>query len=1512
MDKTLCAVCNRAKLPQLQASLAGHVDCLMKTLDKAGLLDKRGRWEALETDDFGATALHLAARRNQIDCIRCLVKHAHVVESVRAQNGASSLHDAAATGSLECLRYLVGNSKNSVLDRDNNGSTPLHWAVQAGKMEAVVWLVEGAEAPLDARTNTGVTPVHFAAAKNHLKILQFLTGYEMTKTGELKTVHMQANNGATPLYFAAQEGNIECIRYLVKDGKSDPKTAASDGMRCVHAAAQEGHLACLKWLIVNAGQSAKQRSSDGATPGHFAATQGHIALLRWLLECTDATGEELDNYGATLAHDAAEQGQIGSLKYLHEQGISLNRLDDEGSTPLSLAQGGGHRECVEFLKRAVLEKREPRARISILEQVERSGYGMASGGIDTTDDELGASQDTIDGLTTSDEALLNDDGDEEVDGEAEEKRQARLNEMQEHAKQVALEKELERAAAGEQKRELEIEEGYALNIIKQANTLQAQIDAEAEKERSRIGKWKKSLPRGGSAEDFAASMLENGLDELPDELLQATALEQDEAEEEEDRDLTSAEKKQLRKAKKEKKKAENKDKNKTLKKIGQLMRRQSERGERERSASEPVSLDSSIPESGIGSMPGSETASLADESMISLQRKRGMSDGSVDINEVQTKAQAKGFVRKRKSMFETKQVDRDRKVKSFSRWMKKSGRSSLAPTPEAQIPEAPPAPPMEELLPSGAMSPTDSEILSPRRRSLATRLGFSLSNLATSMSSLLNIGSTSTSPRPSRSVSFSDLKSDGGSSSELTERRSSDDHMTSGIASMASTRSRHSSEADDDQDLQELGLRSPSGTMPSSLQSRLAEALKALDSSEQEEINRLYAMRTPKSSVDEAMFIAEVEEKAASRKSSREESAGHSAALSESHQANLDEALRMALGSGGERKKSASRRLSLEEALNVSTAAEQRERKESFGHEPAEKTTTPSQSERGKHRPPSLEDALKASGESGLMATSSSSARGGAAAAAIEDELMSVPGAPHLAEPMSPVRGSWSEEKFPGNSPGELLAAVELALAQNPSAPSAAREWLQSPRNRLSPPDDIHDSLMQMILAPRNMSASQLIAKLGTEQSIARPAGGTAPPPPPPNLPPPVFQFPPPVPPGMPGDTTGGDDTAAAAGGGDPGIPPPPPPMIPNLAELTNPQKEQVFLDPITEASELEEAEDEELMAELYELGRERLREVRQELLAMIEKEMAEREQQQRKDAAEKELIQQQIMEEQRRKSENHRQQQLALQGRNSRGEIVKSPIDGVVRRAQGGAHLRRMDTPRHLPAKPQAVEKLTKGPSRALIDALYRKAVLRRYMDAWLNHIRDRNLLILRLHAFMEKKARRLMLNCFMAWIEYRNTEMGQRRNEHKAVNHYRTQMLRKALEGWCTICGISGVSHARDYREKLNRQLQRNRDSLLAWINSHLPDSNQVTNLTSDLASGLRVAQMLQTVSGKQAPRLVARPRLPVQKLDNWRAIQGFMEQLGMGEQRQQLQGLVDGDEYWTQNILHTTQRWLAEGGR
>lgn len=80
----------------------------------------------------------------------------------------------------------------------------------------------------------------------------------------------------------------------------------------------------------------------------------------------------------------------------------------------------------------------------------------------------------------------------------------------------------------------------------------------------------------------------------------------------------------------------------------------------------------------------------------------------------------------------------------------------------------------------------------------------------------------------------------------------------------------------------------------------------------------------------------------------------------------------------------------------------------------------------------------------------------------------------------------------------------------------------------------------------------------------------------------------------------------------------------------------------------------------------------------------------------------------------------------------------------------------------------------------------------------------------------------------------------------------------------------------------------ALLSWMNSFLPSDKKASNLSSDLASGIRISLLLHAISGVQAPRLVANPRLPVQKFDNWRSIQSYMKSLGMGEQRQQLQGM------------------------
>ncbi|XP_041379232.1 espin-like [Gigantopelta aegis] len=168
--KGLCATCSKTRYPQLEAAGAGHVGCLIYTLETIGTLIK---------DDHEVTALHVAARKGQISVLIYLVEN-NVVKSgdvFKARNGATPAHDAAGTGNLECLRYLLSRTQAGPNDLDNNAATPLHWAAQSGHLKVVQWLVAEALAPVDAVAKNGVTPFHLAAAKNHLDVLRWLVGF---------------------------------------------------------------------------------------------------------------------------------------------------------------------------------------------------------------------------------------------------------------------------------------------------------------------------------------------------------------------------------------------------------------------------------------------------------------------------------------------------------------------------------------------------------------------------------------------------------------------------------------------------------------------------------------------------------------------------------------------------------------------------------------------------------------------------------------------------------------------------------------------------------------------------------------------------------------------------------------------------------------------------------------------------------------------------------------------------------------------------------------------------------------------------------------------------------------------------------------------------------------------------------------------------------------------------------------------------------------------------------------
>ena len=273
--KGLCATCSKTRYPQLEAAGAGHVGCLIYTLETIGSLIK---------DDHEVTALHVAARKGQISVLIYLIENNIVrPDSVfRAKNGASPAHDAAGTGNIECLRYLLSRTQAGPNDIDYNGATLLHWAAQSGHLKVVQWLVSDAQAPVDVTTKSGITPFHLAAAKNHLDVLRWLVGYAFRHHPHpMKLVNAKDKSGSTPLYLAAHAGHFDVIQWLATKGGGDPTISNKQGLAPLHAATIAGNIKIVKFLFQFGLATAPGglRTSEGASSMHFAAAESKHATM---------------------------------------------------------------------------------------------------------------------------------------------------------------------------------------------------------------------------------------------------------------------------------------------------------------------------------------------------------------------------------------------------------------------------------------------------------------------------------------------------------------------------------------------------------------------------------------------------------------------------------------------------------------------------------------------------------------------------------------------------------------------------------------------------------------------------------------------------------------------------------------------------------------------------------------------------------------------------------------------------------------------------------------------------------------------------------------------------------------------------------------------------------------------------------------------------------------------------------------------------------------------------------
>jgi len=94
------------------------------------------------TDKHGFTPLHIAASRNDIDLVRCLLAHGASIDARTSGHGRTALLIAAMSGFTDMVRALLEGGANPSLP-DNVGGLPLQRAIEYHH-EDVVRLLEKA------------------------------------------------------------------------------------------------------------------------------------------------------------------------------------------------------------------------------------------------------------------------------------------------------------------------------------------------------------------------------------------------------------------------------------------------------------------------------------------------------------------------------------------------------------------------------------------------------------------------------------------------------------------------------------------------------------------------------------------------------------------------------------------------------------------------------------------------------------------------------------------------------------------------------------------------------------------------------------------------------------------------------------------------------------------------------------------------------------------------------------------------------------------------------------------------------------------------------------------------------------------------------------------------------------------------------------------------------------------------------------------------------------------------
>ena len=272
----------------------GHIRCLRSLIEKAAVISQINA----ATLGFGSTPLMVAVEKQQLGAVRFLLNQGADV-NLKDDYGFTALHLAAVISMYEAVICLVENGAdvNAVNLRD---VTPLMMACDDDSNMDVVRYLMRRGADVHLKDFDGFTALLYAITSDSdfaLDILRFL----IQNGADFNTRNREE---ATPLMLASWNGYLDKVKFLTEQG-ADVDAQDENGDTALHYAAStdEPSPTQIVNMLLIAGAS-HQSNTSGLTPLLTACNSRSVDVVEFLIQQPEITKEQrcdaLELLGASI------------------------------------------------------------------------------------------------------------------------------------------------------------------------------------------------------------------------------------------------------------------------------------------------------------------------------------------------------------------------------------------------------------------------------------------------------------------------------------------------------------------------------------------------------------------------------------------------------------------------------------------------------------------------------------------------------------------------------------------------------------------------------------------------------------------------------------------------------------------------------------------------------------------------------------------------------------------------------------------------------------------------------------------------------------------------------------------------------------------------------------------------------------------------------------------------------------------------------------------------------------